>query len=48
LIYLNSKTVRTGGTLTVLPTWVCYGGNTTLLNGANVVIDGINNSGDII
>jgi hypothetical protein len=48
LAYYNSHTVRTGGSLTTLPTWVCYGGNTLLLEGANVVLDGINQSGDIV
>jgi hypothetical protein len=48
LAYFNSQTVRFGGTLTTLPTWVIYGGNTSLLNGANVVIDGINQTGDIV
>jgi hypothetical protein len=48
LAYYNSHTVRTGGTLTTLPTWVVYGGSTSLLNGANVVIDGINQKGDIV
>src|SRR5262249_53501742 len=48
LAYYNSHTVRTGGTLTSLPTWVVYGGDTSLLNGANIVIDGINQKGDIV
>jgi hypothetical protein len=48
LAYYNSHTVRTGGSSTALPTWVVYGGNTSLLNGANVVLDGINQTGDIV
>jgi hypothetical protein len=49
LAYFNSKCVRTGGSYTTLPTFVLYGGgNTTLLNGANAVLDGIHQMGDIV
>ena len=49
LDYLNGHTtVTTPGTLTKLPVLVFYGGNTTLMNGANNVLDGIDNTGDII
>jgi hypothetical protein len=36
------------GSLTTLPTWVNYGGSASLLNGANNVFDGINQTGDIV
>jgi hypothetical protein len=49
LNYMNSETtVVASGSNTTLCTWCIYGGNTTLLNGANVVIDGINQKGDIV
>jgi hypothetical protein len=48
LTHFNSHCSHTGGSYTTVPTFVLYGGNTTLINGANVVIDGINNTGDII
>jgi hypothetical protein len=49
LNYFNSETtVVTGGSNTTLCTWCSCGGNTTLLNGANVVIDGIIQKGDIV
>jgi hypothetical protein len=49
LAYFNSQCVRTGGNYTTLPTFVFYGNNsTTLLNGANNVFNGINNTGDIV
>jgi hypothetical protein len=48
LAYVNSKTTRVGGSTTTLPTWTMYGGNATLINGANNVMNGINQMGDII
>ena len=43
LAYFNGKCVRTGGTFTVLPTFVFYGNNNNaLLTGANNVFGGIN------
>ncbi len=49
LSYFNSQTVRTGSSFTALPTFVFYvNNNTSLLNGANNVFNGINNAGDII
>jgi uncharacterized delta-60 repeat protein len=48
LAYFNSHTVRTGGTLTKLPTWMIYAGNASLLNRANAVFGGINQTGDIV
>jgi hypothetical protein len=48
LAYFNGRTVRTGGTLTKLPTWMIYGVNTRLLYGANAVYGGINQTGDIV
>jgi hypothetical protein len=47
LVYFNSKSVRTGGTYTTLPTFVLYGGTTTLQNGATAVLSGINQQGNI-
>jgi hypothetical protein len=49
LAYLNSHTVRTGGTITAKPTSIAfYGGDTNLQNGADNVFNGINNTGDIV
>jgi hypothetical protein len=49
LAYFNSHCARTGNTTSALPTFVFYGNNdATLLNGANNVFNGINNSGDIV
>jgi hypothetical protein len=48
LSYFNSHaTVVTPGSFTVLRTWSFYSGNGTLLNGADSVMDMINNSHDI-
>jgi hypothetical protein len=48
--YLNSKTSgRSGGSFTAPPSSIVfYGNNTTLENGANNVLDGIDQTGDII
>jgi hypothetical protein len=48
LAYFNNQaTVLTPGSFTTLRTYSYYGGNTTLLGGANAVIEGINQGGDI-
>ena len=48
LAYFNSKcVVTTAGDYTHLPTFVFYGGDSALLDGANNVFGGINNTGNI-
>jgi hypothetical protein len=49
LSYLNSQATATGGTKSSLPTTLYFYSSTDIIltNGANIVLDGINNSGDI-
>jgi hypothetical protein len=47
LSYLNSKTVRTGGSYTTLPTFLFYGSDANLENGADNVLNRVNQIGGI-